>query len=109
MPLFNPRLFVGSEFPAMPDCWWPKLVVAVEADSRAWHFSPRDWEQTLARHARMSAHGIVVLHFPPKRIRHQRAEVADQIRRALVSGRKLPQILTIPSKADRLEVVGRRP
>ena len=109
VPLFNPRLFVGSEFLAMPDCWWPELGVAAEADSRAWHFSPRDWEQTLARHARMSAHGIVVLHFPPRRIRHQRAEVADQIRRALVSGRKLPQILTIPSKADRLEVVGRRP
>ena len=42
VPLFNPRLFVGSEFLAMPDCWWPELVVAAEADSRAWHFSPRD-------------------------------------------------------------------
>jgi hypothetical protein len=100
MPLFNPRLFVGAEFLAMPDCWWPELGVAAEADSRAWHFSPRDWEQTTARHARMSAHGIVVLHFPPRRIRYQRAEVANEIRRALASGRKLPQIQTISSKAD---------
>jgi hypothetical protein len=109
MPLFNPRLFVGAQFLAMPDCWWPELGVAAEADSRAWHFSPRDWEQTTARHARMSAHGIVVLHFPPRRIRYQRAEVADEIRRALASGRKLPQIRTVSSKTDHTERAGRRP
>ena len=66
MPLFNPRLLVGPEFLAIPDCWWPESGVAAEADSRAWHFSPHDWEQTMARHARMSAYGIVVLHFPPR-------------------------------------------
>jgi hypothetical protein len=109
MPLFNPRLFVGAQFLAMPDSWWPELGVAAEADSRAWHFSPRDWEQTMARHARMSAHGIVVLHFPPRRIRYQRTEVADEIRRALASGRKLSQIRTIWSKVDYLERVSRRP
>jgi hypothetical protein len=109
MPLFNPRLFAGAEFLAMPDCWWPELGVAAEADSQAWHFSPDDWEQTMARHARMSAHGIIVLHFPPKRIRYRRSEVADEIRRALASGRKLPQIRTIPSKVDALTAAGRRP
>jgi len=95
MPLFNPRLLVGPEFLAMPDCWWPESGVAAEADSRAWHFSPRDWEQTMARHARMSAHGIVVLHFPPRQIRYQRDHVANIIRQALAAGRKLPQITTI--------------
>jgi len=95
MPLFNPRLLAGPEFLAMPDCWWPESGVAAEADSRAWHFSPRDWEQTMARHARMSAHGIVVLHFPPRQIRYQRHHVANIIRQALAVGRKLPQITTI--------------
>ena len=23
MPMFNPRLFVGQDFLAVPDCWWP--------------------------------------------------------------------------------------
>ncbi|MBO0815119.1 MAG: hypothetical protein J2P30_08230, partial [Actinobacteria bacterium] len=55
MPMFNPRLFVGRAFLASPDCWWPESGVAAEVDSRAWHLSPRDWENTLARHARMSA------------------------------------------------------
>jgi len=96
-PMFNPRLIVDGEFLAQPDCWWPESGVAGEADSRAWHFSPDAWEQTMARHARMSAHGIIVLHFPPRRIRYQPAEVANIIRRALVSGRKLPHIRAISS------------
>jgi hypothetical protein len=97
MPMFNPRLIVDGEFLAKPDSWWPESGVAGEADSRAWHFLPRDWEQTMARHARMSAHGIVVLHFSPRQIRHQRDQVANIIRQALASGRELPHIRAISS------------
>ena len=32
-PLYNPRLLVGDEFLAVPDCWWPESGVAGEADS----------------------------------------------------------------------------
>lgn len=106
-PLYNPRLLVGGKFLAKPDCWWPESGVAGEADSRAWHFSPGDWEETMARHARMSAHGIVVLHFPPRQIRSQRREVADTIRRALAAGRRLPQIRTIPADESGALPVGR--
>jgi len=99
MPMFNPRLIVAGDFLAKPDCWWPESGVAAEADSRAWHLSPRDWEYTQARHARMSAHGIIVLHFPPTRIRSERREVADIIRRALAAGRgrSLPEIQALPA------------
>jgi hypothetical protein len=45
----------------------------------------------------MSAHGIVVLHFPPKQIRYQRDGVASIIRQALASGRELPHIRAISS------------
>ena len=107
-PLYNPRLLVGGEFLAIPDCWWPESGVAAEADSRAWHFSPDAWEQTMARHGRMSAHGIVVLHFPPRQIRSQRRVVADTIRRALAVGRQLPQIRTIPADQSGALAVGRR-
>jgi len=99
MPMFNPRLIVDGEFLAKPDCWWPESGVAAEADSRAWHLSPRDWEYTQARHARMSAHGIIVLHFAPTRIRANRRDVADIIRKALAAGRgrSLPDIRALPA------------
>jgi hypothetical protein len=99
MPMFNPRLYVGQTLLAIPDCWWPQEAVAAEADSRAWHLSPSDWEDTLARHARMSAQGILVLHFTPAQIRYKQGDVAAAIRRALAAGRnrRLPHITTLPA------------
>jgi hypothetical protein len=47
-PLYNPRLYAGETFIAMPDCWWPAFGVAAEVDSREWHLSPADWEKTMA-------------------------------------------------------------
>ena len=98
-PMFNPRLFIGRLFLASPDCWWPDAGVAAETDSRQWHLSPRDWEETLARHARMSAHGIIALHFTPGQISAKRNEVATAIRSALAAGasRPLPQIRALPA------------
>jgi very-short-patch-repair endonuclease len=98
MPLLNPRLFLGTEFLACPDAWWPDAGVAAEVDSREWHLSPAAWEQTMARHARMSACGIIVLHFPPSRIRADRRAVAAEIRSALAAaqGRRRPQIRALP-------------
>jgi hypothetical protein len=107
-PLYNPRLLVDGKFLATPDCWWPESGVAGEADSRSWHFSADGWEQTLARHARMSAYGIIVLHLTPQRIRSRRREVADEIRRALAAGRRLPQIRTISADQRSALTVGHR-
>jgi hypothetical protein len=90
MPMFNPRLFAGQVFLASPDCWWPDAGVAAEVDSREWHLSPRDWEETLARHARMSAHGIIALHFTPGQIYTKRNEVVTVIRSAIAAGRSRP-------------------
>jgi hypothetical protein len=100
MPMFNPRLFVGRDFLAVPDCWWPDAGVAAEVDSREWHLSPRDWENTLARQARMAAAGIIVLHFQPSRIYAERKEVIAEIRGALAAGqgRPLPQVRTLPAR-----------
>jgi hypothetical protein len=99
MPVFNPRLFAGRAFLAVPDCWWPEVGVAAEVDSREWHLSPRGWENTLARHARMAAVGIIVLHFAPSQIYAQRSEVVDMIRSALAAarGRPLPCVRTLPA------------
>ena len=86
-PLYNPRLYAGDSFVAEPDAWWTDAGVAGEIESREWHLSPQDWERTLARDARMSAYGIIVLHFPPKRLRTEPQAVAAEIRSALAAGR----------------------
>jgi hypothetical protein len=86
-PMYNPRLYAGGSFIAEPDAWWTDAGVAGEIESREWHLSPQDWERTLARDARMSAYGIIVLHFPPKRLRTEPQVVAAEIRSALAAGR----------------------
>ena len=96
-PMFNPRLFAGRVFLARPDCWWPDAGVAAEVDSREWHISPRDSEDTLARHARMAGHGIIALHFTPGQIHSKPAEVVSAIRSAIAAGRSrpLPQVRAV--------------
>jgi hypothetical protein len=99
-PMFNPRLFAGETFIAVPDCWWPEAGVAAEVDSREWHLSPHDWERTLARHARMSGHGIIVLHFTPGQIRNRPHAVASAIGDALAArrGQTNPLIRALPAR-----------
>ena len=98
-PLFNAQLYVGPEFLAVPDAWWPARGVVVEVDSREWHLSPEDWQRTLRRGTRMSALGINVMHFTPQRIRTEAAEVAAEIRSALEAGWDRPQLAvrTLPA------------
>jgi hypothetical protein len=91
-PMYNPRLFIGEEFIGSPDAWWADAGVAGEVDSREWHLSPADWERTQARHARMSVHGILVLHYAPRRIRSDPAGVVAEIGKALAAGRQRGQL-----------------
>jgi hypothetical protein len=101
-PMYNARLFVtGGALLAVPDAWWPDAGVAAEVDSREWHLSPADWQHTLARHAAMTAHGILLLHFTPGQIRAQPGEVAAAIRKALAAGGARPRlpIRTFPAAA----------
>lgn len=93
-PLFNPGLYLGGEFLARPDAWWPDAAVAAEVDSRRWHLGPAEFEQTMRRHARMGAAGIVVLHFAPHQIRTEPDRVVRDIAGALRAGRRLTGIET---------------
>ena len=101
-PAFNPRLYAGDEFIGSPDGWWPEAGIAAEVDSRAYHLSPEDHERTLARDARMAAHGITVLHFTPRQIRTQPRAVIAAIRSALaaVSSRPRLPIRTVTTSSD---------
>jgi hypothetical protein len=86
-PLLNARLYsADGVFIARPDAWWPQAGVAAEVDSREWHLKPADWERTMDRHARMSSHGIIVLHFTPRQIRTSPAQVRTTIADALKAG-----------------------
>lgn len=87
VPLYNPRLYVGGKFLASPDAWWPDKGVAVEVESKAWHLSPTDWERTLARRALMAAEGIIVVPFPPSKLRTAKQQVAREIRATLLNSR----------------------
>lgn len=86
VPMFNARLYLGDTFLAAVDAWWPQAGVAVEVDSREWHLSPADWDHTLRRGRRLSAHGVIVLHVTPGQLRTQSAAVLADIRRALAAG-----------------------
>ena len=83
MPMFNARLYCGNALIAVADAWWPEAGVVAEVDSREWHLSPEDWERTLRRHARLTAEGILVLHFTPKQIRTEPAQVVSTLRATL--------------------------
>lgn len=100
-PLYNPQLYVGDEFIAQPDVWWRDAGVAGEVDSREWHLSPAQWERTMARHASMSAAGIIVIHVTPRRIRIEGAKVLAEFRSAIEAGLQRPPlpIRTAPSRA----------
>jgi hypothetical protein len=92
-PMYNPRLYVGTEFLAQPDAWWHEAGVACEVDSREWHLSPDGWERTIDRHARMSAVGIIVIHVTPRRLRSEPATLMAQLRSAIQVGRQRTPLL----------------
>jgi very-short-patch-repair endonuclease len=77
---------VDGTFLTRPDAWWPEAGVAVEVDSYEWHLSPAQWDRTRARHDLMGSAGIIALHFSPRQIRRERAEVVRLIEDALERG-----------------------
>jgi hypothetical protein len=92
-PMFNPLLYdAAGGLVASPDAWWPDAGVAAEVDSREWHLAPDDWQLTMARHAAMTAHGILVLHFSPKQIRNEPGDIIPRITAALAVGRTRPRL-----------------
>jgi hypothetical protein len=93
LPLLNVRLLAGDgSLIAIPDAYWPQAGVAAEVDSKEWHLSPADWERTMARHARMGGHGVIVLHFTPRQIRSEPGRVVAAINDALKAGGSRPPL-----------------
>lgn len=87
-PLFNVDLLtLDGAFLARPDAYWLEASLAFEVDSRRHHSDTEDWEQTQRRHARLSAHGVMVMHASPLRIRTAWPPLGDEVIAAYHIGR----------------------
>jgi hypothetical protein len=92
-PMFNAQLLdVEGTLIAITDGWWQEAGVAAEVDSRAYHLSAADQDRTTERHDKLTAHGILALHFSPRRIKDDPAGVLREIRQAIDSGLKRPPL-----------------
>jgi len=98
-PMYNARLYVDAKLIGRPDAWWPQAGLAVEVDSRTWHWPVELWERTMDRQSRLGAAGIRVLHFSPAQISSEPDRVAALIREALKNGRPIASIRTEPFAA----------
>lgn len=67
--------------------------MAAEVDSRASHLGAADQDRTTGRHDKLTAYGILALHFPPRRVKDDPAGVLREIRQAIENGRKRPPLL----------------
>jgi very-short-patch-repair endonuclease len=93
MPVFNAQLFdAAGIFIATADAWWQEAGVAAEVDSHAYHLAAEDQDRTSERHDKLTALGILVLHFPPKRIRKDAPGVIKEIRQAIENGLQRPPL-----------------
>jgi len=92
-PVFNAHLVdVDGVLIAITDAWWQEAGVAAEVDSRAYHLSAADQDRTTERHDKLTAHGILALHFSPRRIKEDPAGVLREIRQAIEKGRQRPPL-----------------
>ena len=98
-PMFNARLYIGPDFLAMPDAWWPDAGVAAEVESREWHLSPESWQRTMSRSRRMGAKGILLVQASPHQIKTEAEKIVADIWDALETGRARPPlaIRTLPA------------
>ena len=101
-PVFNAQLFdADGIFIATVDAWWQEAGVAAEIDSRAYHLAAADQDRTTERHDRLAAHGILTLHFPPKRIKTDAPGIVSELQSAIDKGLARPRlpITAVPQAA----------
>jgi hypothetical protein len=92
-PMFNARLYdEDGVFIAMVDAWWEEAGVAAEVDSRAYHLTAGDQDRTTDRHDKLSAHGVLVLHFSPRRLKTDPSGVISELRSAIEKGLGRPRL-----------------
>jgi|HubBroStandDraft_3_1064219.scaffolds.fasta_scaffold169720_1 hypothetical protein len=99
-PMYNPELYaVDGTLIGIPDAWWGRAGVAAEVDSLQYHASPKDYEETVARHNRMQREDINLLHFLPRTLKQESGTVLADLRGAIAKGSARPPlpIVAIPA------------
>jgi len=92
-PVFNARLIdVDGTLIAVTDAWWQEAGVAAEIDSRAYHLAASDQDRSTDRHDKLTAHGILALHFSPRRVKDDPVGVLREIRQAIGKGLERPPL-----------------
>ncbi len=92
-PVFNARLYADDgTFIATVDAWWQEAGVAAEIDSRAYHLAAADQDYTTERHDQLIARGILLLHFPPRRLKTDAAGLIREIGQAIDQGLQRPPL-----------------
>ena len=66
--------------------------MAAEIDSRAHHLAAADQDRTTDRHDKLTAHGILALHFSPRRVKDDPAGILGEIRQAIGKGLERPPL-----------------
>jgi len=66
--------------------------VAAEVDSRAYHLAAEDADRTTDRHDELAAHGILPLHFTPRRIKTDGPGIIRQLQSAIEEGLGRPPL-----------------
>ena len=72
-----------------------------EIDSRAYHLAAADQDRTTERHDRLAAHGILTLHFPPRRVKTDAPGIVSELQSAIDKGVARPRlpITAVPQAA----------
>jgi hypothetical protein len=84
---------------ANPDAWWPEANTALEIDSVRWHLSPARWADTMARHERMTRHGLLVVHFSPTQYAQDAAGCRRRLAETIAYGRRMPRAPVVAAAA----------
>ena len=92
---------------ATVDAWWQRAGVAVEIDSRNYHFTAEQQDYTTDRHDELAAHGILPQHYAPRTIRTAGPRVISQIARAIKEGLARPPLAITTHSLPAMPAAGR--
>lgn len=91
-PQWNIGVYSDSgQLLGIPDAWFDDVALAWEIDSYEFHLSPQSYARTLAKHARFTAAGIVVVHTLPSRLRAEPLVVRAELEASYEQAARRPR------------------
>lgn len=97
---------VGGRVLGRVDVLFRELRAVIEIDSRQFHFSEDDWNNTRGRHNRLTPYGLALQHYSPAEVRRDRsgwAREVEQWLRARAREIGLPYVVPRPRPPAKAE------